>query len=202
MASDTGRHARIADAVLDIVAAEGIRALTHRAVDRHLGLPNGSTSYYFRTKRELLVAAVEQLNATSRRDFERSRLTRPPAELPALAELARDIGAALDAMLVGRVRDIRARYALTLEMVNDKEIQQALATSIFSQPLGAALVRDLGSADPEVDGANFVALCEGLVWERSVGAQALTGPAPGSAASARELTAAVATYLRGVAAGR
>lgn len=203
MAGGTDRRERIADAVLDIVSANGIRALTHRAVDRHLDLPTGSTSYYFRTKRELLVAAVEHLTERSRRDFERSRLTRPrPGELPAVAQLSADIGAALDAMLAGRTRDIRVRYALALEMVHDKEIQQSLATGIFSQELSATLVRELGSADPEVDGRNFVALCEGLVWDRSVGAQALTGPAPGSAASTRLLTAAVATYLSGVAAGR
>ncbi|SDC66904.1 TetR/AcrR family transcriptional regulator [Rhodococcus tukisamuensis] len=201
MAGGTDRRERIADAVLDIVAADGIRALTHRAVDRHLELPAGSTSYYFRTKRELLVAAVERLTESSRRDFERSRLTRPrPGGLPAVEELAADIGSALDAMLSDRARDIRVRYALALEMVHDKEIQRALATSIFSQELAAGLVRELGSADPEIDGANFVALCEGLVWENSVGAQALAGPEPGTAASARRLTAAIATYLGGLSA--
>lgn len=201
MAGGTDRRERIADAALDIIAANGIRALTHRAVDRHLGLPTGSTSYYFRTKRELLVAAVEHLTESSRRDFERSRLTRRrPGELPAVEALSADIGAALDAMLADRARDTRVRYALALEMVHDKEIQQALATSIFSQELAAGLVMEIGSSEPEVDGANFVALCQGLVWEHSVGAQALTGPVPGSAASARLLTAAVATYLRGVSA--
>ncbi|MFE3293857.1 TetR/AcrR family transcriptional regulator [Rhodococcus sp. NPDC059234] len=201
MANGTDRRELISDAVLDIVDAEGIRALTHRAVDRHLELPAGSTSYYFRTKRELLVAAAAHLTEISRRDFQRSRLAPPSdAETPPITQIAADIGAALDDMLTGRARDLRVRCALMLEMMHDKEIQQSLATSIFSRELAADLVRGLGSSDPEGDGGNFVALCEGLVWESSVGARAATGPAPGTGASTAILTAAVATYLSGVVA--
>ncbi|MBX6722355.1 MAG: TetR family transcriptional regulator, partial [Dactylosporangium sp.] len=38
-----------------------MRGLTHRAVDRTAGLPEGSTSYYFRTRQALLHAVVERL---------------------------------------------------------------------------------------------------------------------------------------------
>ncbi|MFC9788244.1 TetR/AcrR family transcriptional regulator [Rhodococcus sp. NPDC127528] len=201
MASGTDRRERISDAVLDIVDADGIRALTHRAVDRHLELPAGSTSYYFRTKRELLVAAAAHLTEISRRDFRSSRLAPPPPDAtPPITRIAADIGAALDATLADRARDLRVRCALMLEMMHDKEIQQSLSTSIFSRELATDLVRALGSSDPEVDGGNFVALCEGLVWESSVGMRAITGPAPGTTASRRLLTAAVATYLSGVVA--
>jgi AcrR family transcriptional regulator len=38
-----------------------MRGLTHRAVDRTAGLPEGSASYYFRTRQALLQATVERL---------------------------------------------------------------------------------------------------------------------------------------------
>jgi len=52
------RRERIADAVISVLAERGSRGLTHRAVDEVAGLPTDSTSYYFRTRAELLAAAV------------------------------------------------------------------------------------------------------------------------------------------------
>jgi DNA-binding transcriptional regulator YbjK len=57
------RRTRIGDGALEVLAAEGARGLTHRAVDRRLELPDGSTSYYFRTRAALLRAAAERLIA-------------------------------------------------------------------------------------------------------------------------------------------
>jgi DNA-binding transcriptional regulator YbjK len=45
------RRALIADAAISTLARDGMRGLTHRAVDRTAGLPEGSASYYFRTRR-------------------------------------------------------------------------------------------------------------------------------------------------------
>ena len=55
------RRALIADAAISTLARDGMRGLTHRAVDRTAGLPEGSASYYFRTRQALLQAAVERL---------------------------------------------------------------------------------------------------------------------------------------------
>jgi DNA-binding transcriptional regulator YbjK len=52
---------RIADAALQLLAREGARGLTHRAVDAELSLPLGSTSYYYRTRSALLLAAAQRL---------------------------------------------------------------------------------------------------------------------------------------------
>lgn len=57
------RHVRIADAALTLLAREGARGLTHRAVDAELNLPSGSTSYYYRTRAALLLAAAQRLLA-------------------------------------------------------------------------------------------------------------------------------------------
>lgn len=61
VAPPSDRRVLIADAALTLLAREGARGLTHRAVDRELGLPDGSTSYYFSTRAALLLAAAERL---------------------------------------------------------------------------------------------------------------------------------------------
>ena len=48
------RKTLIADAAMAILGTQGARALTHRAVDAQAGLPAGSTSFYCRTRLELL----------------------------------------------------------------------------------------------------------------------------------------------------
>src|SRR5262249_26557192 len=55
------RRAELADAAIATLARDGMRGLTHRAVDRAAGLPEGSASYYFRTRQALLKATVERL---------------------------------------------------------------------------------------------------------------------------------------------
>lgn len=62
------RRVRIADAALELLARNGARGLTHRAVDARLELANGSTSYYFRTRAALLLAAAERLHELDRQD--------------------------------------------------------------------------------------------------------------------------------------
>jgi DNA-binding transcriptional regulator YbjK len=51
---DKDRKTVIADAAIALLASAGSKGLTHRAVDLEAGLPMGSTSYYCRTRSELL----------------------------------------------------------------------------------------------------------------------------------------------------
>ena len=55
------RRAVIAGAALEVLELDGGRGLTHRAVDRRAGLPQGSTSNYFQTREALLTAALHRL---------------------------------------------------------------------------------------------------------------------------------------------
>jgi DNA-binding transcriptional regulator YbjK len=48
------RRAALADAGIAVLAREGGRGLTHRAVDAEAGAPTGTTSNYFRSRDELL----------------------------------------------------------------------------------------------------------------------------------------------------
>ena len=58
---DTARRSELADAAIATLARDGSRGLTHRAVDRAAGLPESSTSFYFRSRLDLLRAAVRRL---------------------------------------------------------------------------------------------------------------------------------------------
>lgn len=59
------RRIEIADAALAVLAAEGSRGLTHRAVDEAAGLPSGSTSNHFRTRSALLEAGASSASPSS-----------------------------------------------------------------------------------------------------------------------------------------
>ncbi len=70
-ATAQARKRLIAQAVIEILAREGSRALTHRRIDAHLGLPQGATSYYFPRWFELLKSGFNKLFEDSLEDFDR-----------------------------------------------------------------------------------------------------------------------------------
>lgn len=189
------RREAIADAAIDIVAKHGIRALTHRAVDGRLELPAGSCSYYFRTKRTLLQAVVERLKDVSRRDFAESSLARTDSTDAAV--LGTQIATWLDDLLHRRPNDLTVRYALTLELRDDPELHEMLASSLFSRDGAVALFTALGASDPTMAGANFVSLVEGLVYDRFAGQRSRDGLQAGTDGSVDQLAAALTAYLVG-----
>ncbi|MEH3033773.1 MAG: TetR family transcriptional regulator [Aeromicrobium erythreum] len=54
MARNDERRSRLADAGLQVLAEQGARGLTHRAVDVAAGLPLGTASNYFRSRDDLV----------------------------------------------------------------------------------------------------------------------------------------------------
>jgi DNA-binding transcriptional regulator YbjK len=59
--TESPRRRRLLDAALHVLADEGLKGLTHRAVDRRAGLPEGSCSAYLRTRRALQAALAEDV---------------------------------------------------------------------------------------------------------------------------------------------
>jgi TetR/AcrR family transcriptional regulator, regulator of biofilm formation and stress response len=55
--SKADRRGSILDGVIELLATRGMEGVTHRAVDELVGLPQGSTTYYFPKKTSLLLAA-------------------------------------------------------------------------------------------------------------------------------------------------
>ncbi|MDA3646568.1 TetR family transcriptional regulator [Saccharopolyspora indica] len=192
------RRTRIADAAIELVAEQGARALTHLAVDTRLGLPRGSTSYYVRTRRALLEAAVKRLSVRAREDFD-AFAGSDFAPSPDVRAAADRIAVHLDRMLGERRNDTIARYALVAEVTATAELHEPLARAAFSEQLAVGLMESLQAPDPAAAGADLVSLCEGLVFDRVIGSRSLDAPEPGSKASREQLSRAVEAFLRGAA---
>lgn len=166
------RRTAICEAVLDLAADGGNRAVTHGAVDRRLDLPKGSTSYYYRTRSDLLRAAIGRLATRSRDAFDRA------APRAVDRETAADVMAAqLDLLLGDRRRDALARYALAPDAAAEG-LADLLATCLFSVPLATGLFTELGAYRPEDAAHDLTSLLEGLLFDRLYGARSLVDRTP------------------------
>ncbi|GAA4732324.1 hypothetical protein GCM10023350_14620 [Nocardioides endophyticus] len=120
------RRRQLLDAALNVIADEGLKGLTHRAVDRHAGLPEGSCSAYWRTRNALQAALTEYVAASLLADVdeltEQIRGCGPDDEQASVA-------ATLELFL--RWLDQRellvARLELTMAATRDPELAQLLA---------------------------------------------------------------------------
>ncbi|MEU2751466.1 TetR family transcriptional regulator C-terminal domain-containing protein [Streptomyces collinus] len=179
------RRTLLADAALDVLADEGVRGLTHRAVDRKAALPPGTTSAYFRTRAALLTGLVSRLVQLDQ------------AELQAIAENLPPIRTAeqlVDGMVLltrqrltgeGRRRSL-ARYACTVESVRDPELREIL---IPRENAGREAVRlflaGQGVTDVENRTHTLLTCIDGLVFDRLVsGGEVLREPLEGLVAAA------------------
>jgi DNA-binding transcriptional regulator YbjK len=66
----TPRMELLLAAALHVVAEHGLRGLTHRAVDRRAGLPEGSCSAYLRTRKALVLALTRYVAGSLTEDVE------------------------------------------------------------------------------------------------------------------------------------
>jgi DNA-binding transcriptional regulator YbjK len=76
----TPRRRELLEAAVHVVADEGLRGLTHRAVDRRAGLPEGTCSAYLRTRQALQVAVTQYVATALTADVD--RLAAELSELP------------------------------------------------------------------------------------------------------------------------
>lgn len=171
------RRAEIADAAIATLGRSGMRGLTHRAVDRAAGLPEGSASYYFRTRQALLRATVERLAELDSTDLLPSTGLATPTG-PDLDTVADASAAVIERWLTtGRERQL-ARYELALEATRRPELRQALVTAGAAiRATVASQFAAAGVRHPDQRAADFVAFLDGLLFDQIAGAGAreLTG---------------------------
>ncbi|WP_225854016.1 TetR/AcrR family transcriptional regulator [Micromonospora sp. AMSO31t] len=202
MSGRAARVARLADAAIELLAEGGMRGLTHRAVDARAGMPPGTTSAYLRTRQALIEAVVQRLADLDRADLAAHELpTEPPRAAPALGpdgldQLAAGVAEVLDRWLTtGRSRAL-ARYACLLEAVHRPELRRILEHGTALRVQARDLLARAGAPDPRRQGDQLVAFIDGLLFDRLVGAGALSAPPPGTPASREDLRAGVRTLLR------
>ncbi|MEU4066367.1 TetR family transcriptional regulator [Streptomyces wedmorensis] len=188
------RRAAIADSGIRIIAREGVRALTHRAVDREAGIPQGSTSYYAKTRHallELIVNALADRSMADATDLATALNAKSDDGNPLdIAELAASI-AGLVETLAARRDDMRARYALLLELDDAPALRHKLTTrsevhALTRQVTATALARaGLPDSDDRVE--ELIALTDALLFHRT----AINETTP--------LESILTAYLRGTA---
>ncbi|MFC6356924.1 TetR/AcrR family transcriptional regulator [Luethyella okanaganae] len=194
--SGVDRRKLIAESGVRIIARDGVRALTHRAVDREAGIPQGSTSYYVPTRHALIDLIVSVLAERSIADAEQaaSRLdtaTHGERRLDA-ATLARQI-AALIQTLSSRRDDMRARYALLLELEDDTALRARLTEKsdvhVKLRHSAASALAQAGVPDPKGRAEELFALTDSLVLQRLM------------LGAVRPIEPILAAYLRGILTG-
>ncbi|MEV0565137.1 TetR family transcriptional regulator [Dactylosporangium sp. NPDC050588] len=109
MRQNPARRTALLDAAIEVLADEGSRGLTLRAVDQQAEVPTGTTSNYFSNRADLL----EQLMVRVR-----ERLTPDPAELAETmrATPSRDLVKTLMHQLLDRTRRERSSHLALLEL--------------------------------------------------------------------------------------
>lgn len=124
MAKNEARRDLLADAGIEVLAREGSRGLTHRAIDAEAGVPTGTTSNYFRSRPALITGIFERIGA---------RLTPTPAdlELHSAAQPSRALFADYIRDIVRRLltqRDVTlALFELRLEAARHPELAASLS---------------------------------------------------------------------------
>lgn len=156
------RRAAILDATVRIVTSEGLAAVTHRAVAKEAGVPLAATTYYFRSKDELIGEALDILVAD-----EIERLTARARELGDEIRSPRAAAAAVAEVLfpdTDAVGGLLAKLELYLEAARRPGLHQTAAhwqrafTELARESLAAA-----GVSDPELRAPFFIAAADGIL---------------------------------------
>lgn len=160
------RREAIAAAAVELVAEGGSHALTHRRIDRRLGFPEGTTSNYARTRRDLVRIVIDRVAETA---YLRPR----PDPLPTtVGQAVQQLVTAFEET-VARGTDTRARMALSIACLQDPELHALLTTQ---SPVRAKLLDEartmlvaLGVPDPQQRAVDFIGIMNGLLYDRLIG---------------------------------
>ncbi len=118
------RRDAVLDAAIGVLGSQGVRGVTHRAVDAAAGLPMGSTSNYFRTRDSLFAAVVDRVVDVERSEWEGIAATIDPRTPD---ELAAALGAFARAATGPHRLVTVARYALLVEGARYPPLRSPLA---------------------------------------------------------------------------
>jgi len=158
------RPEQLLDAAIAVLGSQGIRQLTHRAVDAAAELPAGSASNYFRTREALVNAMIVRFADRDRQSWEALAgmfTPREPGEL--VAALAAYVQRA-----VGADREVTiARYSVFIEAALRPGAREQLTRSAREiRRWGADWLRGIGAADPELACELLFDQIDGLILHR------------------------------------
>jgi DNA-binding transcriptional regulator YbjK len=126
------RRRELCDAAIQLLADHGAKGLSHLKVDARAGVPDGTTSFYFRTRSALLRAVAErvaQLDLAALQSVADRAGLDHGASASTLAKLVIESGEE------PQLSRTRARYELTMQATRDPAIAATLqrATDAFTK---------------------------------------------------------------------
>ncbi|MFB8773389.1 TetR/AcrR family transcriptional regulator [Streptomyces broussonetiae] len=178
MAGNPERRAALVDAGIEVLARDGARGLTFRAVDAAAGVPVGTASNYFTSREDLL----RQIDARVH-----LRLAPEPEVLAGLMALPRDrsLVTALMHDLMGRAARDRTGYLalleLRLEATRRPELRASYTESVRGQlEYGMRFHREAGLPGDDTTVAVLYLAMLGLIVEHLTLPGVLDGVLPGT----------------------
>ncbi|MEV0969073.1 TetR/AcrR family transcriptional regulator [Microtetraspora glauca] len=159
MRQNPARRAALVDAAIEVLAREGARGLTFRAVDSEAKVPNGTASNYFTNRDDLLTQAGARVYERWQPDASAfAEVVEGPRDRAHLTALMRE--------MVGRLTDFPAGYLalieLRLEATRRPELRAVLTRRIRAD-LDANIGFHLESGMPG-DATTVVLLYMALNW--------------------------------------
>jgi DNA-binding transcriptional regulator YbjK len=163
---DTDRKTLIADTALALLGRTGAKGLTHRAVDAEAGLPLGSTSFYCRTRLDLLTLTLKRHADLDLADLQADAL-----------QMAKDgfTSAQFNALLMDRLADwvsphkrerLVARFQLILMATCEPQLADVLRQQREQFLLAAeAGLKRLGRRDAAQAAPRLVAVMDGILLD-------------------------------------
>lgn len=124
MSQRGNRRALLADSAIEVLAREGARGLTHRAIDREAEVPEGTTKNYHPSRKSLFLAVAQRIAEEHTSAVRELREQMPDG-------VTREDIAVLYAAMLGRMvttarTQFLALFELHLEAVRRPEVRPAL----------------------------------------------------------------------------
>lgn len=167
------RRRELCDVAIGLLAEHGAKGLSHPRVDRAAGVPEGSTSYYFRTRSALIHAVAERVAELDLADLR--SVIEADADTSRQAAVTRLAAVVMKSLTGDGLTRTRARIELLLEASRDPAISAVFhANSQTYLSLHRELAERSGDADPSaVDDRALltVMFISGLMLSAAAGAQ-------------------------------
>ena len=161
------RKEKAADAAIEVIAENGLRGLTHRAVDVRAGLPDGSTSSCFRTRLALQCGVLDRMVEQQEEMLARWPAVSWRADTPAEREAAVEAVTDLLEWLLGEARaQTQVRLEMYLDAVRRSELHPYMEkASRRYLDFAVESLRAGGVPDAEHRGRLILAQLDGILFD-------------------------------------
>lgn len=160
----TLRRLEIVQAALDVLANEGSRGITHRAIDGYLKKPLGTTSNYFRRRNDLLAAVAVHIMERDVQDMRQVLGALKEEKIVSIEIAARQLTALYELWSEpqNRTRAL-ARLEIFTESMRDRELSEVARIQVQRAERQFEWVfEQLGSSNPALSASVLFRLSGGL----------------------------------------